>query len=208
MNEELKKLLGDAYHENMTAEEIQEAMTKLLLETGDYVKKGKSEAEKKKLEEELAKAKKDLQSKMTDDEKKTAEDKEKEALIEQLKQQLINNSLETNKFQAMSLTAVARQKAGIKDDDNDYTAFIGNIISDDKDKMNSIGNYINKMVQAAYDQGKAEMTKQKMGQMGSFMKQDDGSQEGGEVDKDVELGKQIAQISMPKKNDNNNYFKL
>lgn len=207
MNEELKKLLGDAYHDDMTAEEIQEAMTKLLLGTGNYVNKGKSEAEKKKLEDELAKAKKELQNKMTDDEKKSAEDKEKEDLIEKLKQQLIDNSLETNIIQAKALTAVARQRAGIKDDDTDYATFIGNITSQDKDKTNSIGSYINKMVQAAYDQGKAEMTKQKMGQMGSFMKQDDGSQEGGEADKDIELGKQIAQLSTPKET-NNPYFKL
>ena len=53
MEEQLKELMGEAYKENMTTEEIQSFFKNQVLGGGDYVNKEKAEAEKKKLQDAL-----------------------------------------------------------------------------------------------------------------------------------------------------------
>ena len=54
MEEELKQLMGDSYHEGMTGAEVQEYFKKSLLESGNYVNKDASDASIAKLQKELA----------------------------------------------------------------------------------------------------------------------------------------------------------
>ena len=82
----IKELLGDAYKEGMTFEEIEAALsTKKLadLSTGDYVSKGKLtdyEARAKKAEEELRK-------RMTDDEKRAQEIADRESRYKEIERE-------------------------------------------------------------------------------------------------------------------------
>ena len=88
MEEQLKQLMGEAYKENMTGDEIQAFFKNQVLGTGTYVNKDAAEAEKKKLQEALNATKLELQNKMTDDEKKAAADQALKDEIEQLKARL------------------------------------------------------------------------------------------------------------------------
>lgn len=206
MDEELKKLLGDAYQENMTADQIQEAVGKKFLATGGYVNKEMHDAEKRQLEAELNQARNDLQARMTDDEKKIEAEKAKEQRIKELEEKLRNNSIETNRFQAMSLTSETRTKSGIKDGDNEFSEFISNIISDNRDNTTKITSYLNKIVSQAYEKGKADILKEKMGKMGSF-KANENNNSSNKSDEMQEFGKQLAQKTK-KTIKENPYFKL
>ena len=168
MEEQLKQLMGEAYKENMTSDEIQAFFKNQVLGTGSYVNKDAAEAEKKKLQEALNSAKLELQNKMTDDEKKAAADQALKDEIEQLKQQLLAGKLNNSEYKAMSLTAKSRLNSGIADDDKEFGEFIKNISSEDEAKTSKIANYINTIVQKAYDKGKADVTKTKLGDMGKL----------------------------------------
>ena len=168
MEEQLKQLMGEAYKENMTGDEIQAFFKNQVLGTGTYVNKDAAEAEKKKLQEALNATKLELQNKMTADEKKAAADQALKDEIEQLKQQLLAGKLNNSEYKAMSLTAKSRLNSGVADDDKEFGEFIKNISSEDEAKTSKIANYINTLVQKAYDKGKADVTKTKLGDMGKL----------------------------------------
>lgn len=203
MEEQLKELMGESYHEGITNEEIQTFFKNSVLGSGEYVNKSMAEAEKKKIQDELDKTKKSLGAKLTDDEKKAELDKEREAKIKELEELLNKNALSTNSYKAIGITAEARLNADIKDDDKEFEEFINNIVSDDEEKTKSISSYVNKIVKAAYEKGKADMTKNKMANMGNFKKNGNNNGEGGEESTGARLGK-IASNSLK----NETYFKL
>lgn len=203
MEEQLKELLGESYHDGITNEEIQTFFKNSILGGGEYVNKSMADAEKKKLQDELNKAKKSLGAKLTDDEKKAAEVKEKEDRIKELEEQLQKNTMSNNSYKAFGITAEARTNAGIKEDDKEFEEFLGNIISEDEEKTKKVSSYINKIVKAAYEKGKADMTKNKMADMGNFKKNENNSDDG----ETESLGARLAKSSN-KKISNNPYFKL
>lgn len=168
MDEQLKQIMGEAYKENMTAEEIQTFFKNQVLGTGTYVNRDAAEAEKRKLQDALKNAKQELQNKMTDDEKKAAADQALKDEIEQLKQQLLSGKINNSEYKAMSLTAKSRLNSGIADDDKDFADFIKNISSEDEVKTSKVANYVNTLVQKAYEKGKADVTKSKLGDMGKL----------------------------------------
>lgn len=168
MEELMKQILGDSYKENMTQEEIQTFFKNQVLGSGNYVNKEKAEAEKKKLQDDLDAKNLELQNKMTDDEKKAAADKELKNQLEQLKQQLLEGKINNSLYKAKSITAKARLNSGVEDNDEDFEEFISAIATDDEEKTSKIAKYVNTIVEKAYEKGKTDATKNKLGAMGNF----------------------------------------
>ena len=201
MEEELKQLMGDSYHEGMTGAEVQEYFKKSLLESGNYVNKEASDASIAKLQKELADKNNQIKAKMTDDEKKNAEINQQLAEFEELKKKYKEQTINSNKYQAQGLTASVKEKAKIKDDDKEFDEFLTSISSEDGEKTAKISKYIAKIVNAAYENGKAEMTKEKMAKMGSFKKDSETDDNG----KNVDWAKELAKSNI-NKTKNNYYF--
>lgn len=201
MEEELKQLMGDSYHEGITGEEVQEYFKKSLLESGNYVNKEASDASIAKLQKELADKNNQIKAKMTDDEKKKAEINQQLAEFEELKKKYKEQTISSNKYQAQGLTASVKEKAKIKDDDKEFDEFLTSISSEDGEKTAKISKYIAKIVNAAYENGKAEMTKEKMAKMGSFKKDSETDDNG----KNVDWAKELAKSNV-NKTKNNYYF--
>lgn len=201
MEEELKQLMGENYHEGMTAADVQEYFKKSLLESGNYVNKEASDASIAKLQKELADKNNQIKAKMTDDEKKNAEINQQLAEFEELKKKYKEQTISSNKYQAQGLTASVKEKAKIKDDDKEFDEFLTSISSEDGEKTAKISKYIAKIVNAAYENGKAEMTKEKMAKMGSFKKDSETDDNG----KNVDWAKELAKSNI-NKTKNNYYF--
>lgn len=201
MEEELKQLMGESYHEGMTGAEVQEYFKKSLLESGNYVNKEASDASIAKLQKELADKNNQIKAKMTDDEKKNAEINQQLAEFEELKKKYKEQTISSNKYQAQGLTASVKEKAKIKDDDKEFDEFLTSISSEDGEKTAKISKYIAKIVNAAYENGKAEMTKEKMAKMGSFKKDSETDDNG----KNVDWAKELAKSNV-NKTKNNYYF--
>lgn len=203
MEEQIKELMGEAYHEGITTDEIQEFFKKNVLSTGAYVNKEMADAEKRKIQEELNKTKEALGAKLTDDEKKAAEDAAKDARVKELEDLLAKNTMSNNSYKAFGITAEARLNSGIKDDDKEFEEFINNVISEDEEKTKKISNYINKIVKAAYEKGKADMTKNKMAGMGNFNKNENNNDDdkGG-------IGSRLAKLNTNVDNKKNPYFQI
>lgn len=134
MEEMLKQIMGDAYKEDMTQEEIQAFFKNQVLGDGKYVNKEMAEAEKK-LQDALDAKNLELQNKMTDDEKKAAADQALKDQLEELKKQLLEGKINNSEYKAMSITAKARLNTGIADDDKEFGEFINSISSEDEVKL-------------------------------------------------------------------------
>ncbi|MBQ9298762.1 MAG: hypothetical protein IJ223_07080 [Clostridia bacterium] len=168
MEELLKQIMGEAYKEDMTQDDIQSFFKNQVLGSGNYVNKSKSEAEIKKLQDALDAKNLELQNKMTDDEKKAAADQALKDQLEELQQQLLAGKISNSEYKAMSITSKSRLNSGIADDDKEFGEFISSISTEDEEKTSKIANYINTIVEKAYEKGKADMTKNKLGGMGNF----------------------------------------
>lgn len=204
MEEMLKQIMGDAYKEDMTQEEIQAFFKNQVLGDGKYVNKEMAEAEKKKLQDALDAKNLELQNKMTDDEKKAAADQALKDQLEELKKQLLEGKINNSEYKAMSITAKARLNTGIADDDKEFVEFINSISSEDEVKTSKIANYINTLVEKAYEKGKADITKNKFGDMGNF-KSVDGNGDNGKTEAE-ERAERLAKANTSVKKENS-YFK-
>lgn len=204
MEEMLKQIMGDAYKEDMTQEEIQAFFKNQVLGDGKYVNKEMAEAEKKKLQDALEAKNLELQNKMTDDEKKAAADQALKDQLEELKKQLLEGKINNSEYKAISITAKARLNTGIADNDKEFGEFINSISSEDEVKTSKIANYINTLVEKAYEKGKADITKNKLGDMGNF-KFGDGNGDNGKTEAE-ERAERLAKANTSVKKENS-YFK-
>jgi hypothetical protein len=200
---DLQTLMGDAYKDGITIEEINEFMKgkKLAdLSTGQYVDKNKYTNEVDSLKKQLTDTQNQLSSKLTDEEKRASSDAEKDKEIARLTELLKKNTLSTNKTTAISLSNEVKKILSLKEDDKDFNGFIDNIVSDDIDKTSSISTYFAKTVKDAYEKGKKDALKDGLGKFGK--------QEGEPTNsKGVEsLGKRLATSSISSV-DPNYYFK-
>ena len=177
---------------------------KSVLETGNYVNKQMAEAEKNKIQKLLEEKEKALNAKMTDEEKAALAQAAKDKELQELKELLAKTTISANNNKAFGLTAEARLNADIKDDDAEFTEFLGNIVSDDETKTTKISSYINKIVKAAYEKGKADITKDKMAKMGNFNQNQNNNGDGEEKGS---LGERLAKgrVGTTKQNP---YFKI
>lgn len=200
---DLKELMGDAYKEGMTKEEVQDFFKKQVLATGEYTNSGKAKAEQKELNDKIAELQAQLESKMTDDDKKKKADEDTKKLIEDLQKQLSESKSSLSRSNALSSLAEAKIKAGIKDNDKEYDDFVSSISFEDSEKTDKISKYISKIVANAYEVGKNEAIKNKLGKMGSFKEgQDDGSN----GDEKGSFGKKLAQSTKVEVNGKKNFF--
>jgi hypothetical protein len=192
--ENLKGVMGEAYHEGITAEEVNTFFAGKNfadLSTGQYVDKNKYDRDVQALNTTITEKQNALNAKLTDDEKAAQAREADRQKIAELTQLLEQNTLNSNKSIASGLLSQAKTILGLKDDDADYGSFINNIVSNDSNKTNSIAKYVAKLAKDAYEKGKQDATKDSMGKFGNQNKgQGDGSNE-------LEnLGKNLAKQSM------------
>lgn len=185
----LKELMGDAYKENMTKEEVEAFFKKQVLSSGEYTNAGKAKAESKELNDKIADLQAQLDAKMTDDDKKKKADEDTKKLIEKLQKELAESKSSQSKMTANSALASIKAKAGIKDDDTEYDEFISSIAFEDNDKTDKVSKYISKIISSAYETGKSEAVKNKLGKMGSFKE----GQDGDSSNEKGAFGKELAQ---------------
>lgn len=198
----LKELMGDAYKEGMTKEEVEAFFKKQVLSSGEYTNAGKAKAEQKELNDKIADLQSQLDAKMSDDDKKKKADEDTKKLIENLQKQLAESKSSQSKMTASAALAGARTKAGIKDGDTEYDEFITSIAFEDNDKTDKVSKYISKIISNAYEAGKSEAIKNKLGKMGSFkegQEQDGGDEKGS-------YGKQLAQSTKVENKGEKNFF--
>lgn len=200
---DLKELMGDAFKEDMTKEDVQAFFKKQVLASGEYTNSGKAKAEQKELNDKIAELQSQLEAKMTDDDKKKKADADTQKLIETLQKQLKESNLSLSKRTAIGSLADAKIKAGIKDDDTEYDEFVSGISFEDNDKTEKISKYISKIVSSAYEAGKSEAIKNKLGKMGSFKEGQDGD---GSGDEKGSYGKQLAQSLKTMQPETKNFF--
>lgn len=205
MDEILKQIMGESYKEDMTQEEVQNFFKNQVLGEGKYVNKEMAEAEKKKLQDQLDAKDLELQNKLTDEEKKAAADKALQEQVELLKQQLLDGKVNNSQYKAMSITAKTRLNAGISDDDTDFNEFIKSISNEDETKTSKLANYINTIVEKAYEKGKSDVTKNKLGQMGNFNANSGDQGKGGKTEAE-EIAERLAKSNNTFKKENS-YFK-
>ena len=207
MEEEIKELLGESYHEGMTAKEVQEAFNKMLLNTGKYVNKDNADAQQRKIKEDyekqISELNQTLNNKMTDDEKAKAAQKQKDEEFEAMKKMLAESKLNASLLNFKSNISDVKNLAGIEDGDEEFSKFISNATLEDNEKNDSVSKYINSIVKKAYEKGKSDAVKEQLGKMGKDGKGSEGDDDGtSEVDQKV---KDITE-KMAKKA-NSYYFK-
>lgn len=104
--ENLKNVLGEAYHEGITAEEVNNFFAGKSfadLSTGQYVDKNKYERDIQTLNTTITEKQNALNAKLTDDEKRQAAANADKAEIARLQKLLQENSINSNKDLAIVL---------------------------------------------------------------------------------------------------------
>lgn len=202
----LKEVLGDAYKEGMTFEEVSnffEGKKFADLSTGNYVDKNKYESEVNSLKTQLSEKDTALKNKMSDAEKVQLAQQEKDAEIERLKTMLTNTAITSNKNTVNGITLSAREILGLDANDENYVSFVNNITTEDDTKSANIATYVSKLVKDAYEKGKKDATKEDMSNLGKGK----GNANGQNDPKDElgEFGKKLASMSAPK--EKFDYFK-
>ena len=193
--ENLKNVLGEAYHEGITAEEVNNFFAGKSfadLSTGQYVDKNKYERDIQTLNATITEKQNALNAKLTDDEKRQAAANADKAEIARLQKLLQENSINSNKDLAIGTMSSVKSLLELKDDDNEYNTFIDTIVSEDRGKTNSIATYISKITKDAYEKGKKDATKDAMGEFGKDVKGGNSSK------KEINLGAELAKNSMKK----------
>lgn len=183
----LQELLGEAYNENMSIDDINNALQgkKLAdLSTGNYVDINKYNKEVQDLQAKLSKKESEIQTATSN---ASHESSENQALITQLQEQLKQMEIESNKSNAIASLSEARTLLEIKDTDNEYNVFLDNLSGLNKEISKTISTYFSKQIKNAYEKGKQDGTKNGLGEMG---KQKGSSSVGG---KNENLGKELAQ---------------
>lgn len=194
---DLKEMLGDAYKDGITFDEINNffADKKFAdLSTGNYVDKNKYESEVKTLQEQLSAKDTELKNRLSDDERASLAQQEKDKEIEKLKQMLKDNTINGNKSTVNGITHSVRDMLGLDVNDKEFTAFVDNITSEDSSKSTSVATYVSKLVKDAYEKGKKDANKDNMGQLGKG-KGNESSQEPNDKDKLGEFGKKLASMN-------------
>lgn len=201
----LQEILGDSYHDGMTYEEVATALSGMKLadlSTGEYVDKRKYNDDLQAKDAEIQNKAKALHDKMTADEQKAAEDAAKDARIAELEQSLKDQAMASNRDKASVITNDIRTILDIKSDDNAFNSFVESISSDNSDSTTTLSTYITKLVKDAYERGKKDSTKDKLGAFSKGVTTQ-GTPESKELGT---LGKELAKESVSSV-DSNLYFK-
>ena len=201
----LKELMGDAFKDGITVEEITnffEGKKFADLGTGQYVDKNKFDNTVNDLTKKLTDANNQLNAKLSDDEKAQQAQQEQIAEIERLKKLLSENTINGNKNTIVSVLASTRETLGVDVADKDFTKFVENITTEDSSKSTEIANYVAKVVKNAYDKGKQDATKDAMGDFGKGK-----GQQGADPDDEIgKMGKKLASLNNKNAKKTYNYF--
>ena len=201
----LKELMGDAYKDGITVEEITsffEGKKFADLGTGQYVDKNKFDNTVNDLTKKLTDANNQLNAKLSDDEKAQQAQQEQIAEIERLKKLLSENTINGNKNTIVGVLASTRETLGVDVTDKDFTKFVENITTEDSSKSTEIANYVAKVVKNAYDKGKEDATKDAMGDFGKGK-----GQQGADPDDEIgKMGKKLAGLNNKNTKKTYNYF--
>ena len=176
--ENLKGVLGEAYHDGITAEEVNAFFAGKNfadLSTGQYVDKNKYDRDIQSLNTTITEKQNALNARLTDDERASQEREQDKQEIRRLTDLLKQNTVTGNKGLAMSATSNLQTILGFNDTDTEYGAFIDNIVSDDSAKTSTIAKYVSKVVNDAYNKGKQDALKDSMGAFGKSHKSDGSS---------------------------------
>jgi hypothetical protein len=204
---DLKELLGEAYKDGMSFDEINTALSnkKLAdLSTGKYVNKDAADAEKTRLENEKKDLENQLNAKLTDDEKTAKIAAEKDKQIEKLMQQLKENTISGNKGKIMGSTTEMRSKIGIEDTDEDFTKFVGLITNEDVSNNDYVASYLSKLIKSAYEKGEADAKKTQVAGNGNYKSGGDGKATDNKNENDI--GKRLAQKIKDSNKNSFDYF--
>lgn len=203
IEEILKELMGDAYKEDMSKNDISAFFKKQVLSTGNYENADKSKAEKKELNDKIAELQAQLEERMSDDDKKKKEEADTKKLIESLQKQLSESKANQSKMAALSVLAEAKIKAGIADDDADFDKFVTGISFEDSEKTSEISKYVSQIVSSAFEAGKSEAIKSKLAKMSSFKEGDGNSKDNAD---EGAFGKELAQLMKADVGEQKNFF--
>lgn len=202
---DLKELLGDAYKEGMTFDEISTALSnkKLAdLSSGAYVNKEAADAEKRRLEQEKRDLEEQLNSKLTDDEKASKIAEEKDKQIQKLINQLKENTMSTNKGAICVGTSDIRAKVGIKNEDEKFNKFVNLIAHENTDENTYVSSYLNEIMTTAYDKGLEDAKKQQI----ADNKFQAGSGADGKSKDEDNIGAKLAKGKINQNKNRYNYF--
>lgn len=201
----IQEMLGDAFHEGMTIDEINTALSGKKfadLSTGAYVDKNKYTADLQAKDAELTKTKNELSARLTDDEKAAANIKAQEDYIKQLETQIKNQSISNNRDRAEALTSDIKSILGIDGNDEEYNSLLGIIANGDSDTTRSTASYINKLVKDSYEKGKKDANKDNLGKFSEGIDK----AESGKAASIGDFGKQLASLNKSSVADPNLYF--
>lgn len=209
----LEELLGDAYKEGMTFDEVKTALSgkKLAdLSTGNYVNKEMATKEKNDLQNSLNQQIEDLQNqlnaKLTDDEKNAKANEAKDKEIERLLGIIKQNNVNANKSNILVSTADIRNKIGIKEDDNDFNSFVDLITLEDSNNNKIVSSYLVKILNEAYDKGVKDTTKEQISKNNSLQIGKDGKVEDDDNNIGARLGKKNRENFENQMNKKSSFF--
>lgn len=192
----LEEMLGEAYHDGMTIEEINSALSDKKfadLSTGKYVDVNKYNADIAQKDTELSNVKKDLNARLTDSEKAAASVAADKARIQELEKIIKNQTVTSNRDRIENLTSDVRTILGIDGTDADYLELLDSLSTGETENVKKMASYINKIAKDSYEKGKKDASKDNLGKFADGVGKD-GSKKEDEVGS---YGKQIASLSKP-----------
>lgn len=204
--DELKALMGDAYKEGMTIDDVNaffKGKKFADLSTGKYVDKDKFDTQVNSLNAKLSEQEQELNAKLTDAEKNAKASQEQAKRIQELEKMLKDNTISGNKNVVNSVLQGSRDILGIQSTDEEFISFVDNITTEDADKTNKIANYISEIVKKSYEKGKQDATKDAMGNFGKQKGQGTDGKGSSEIS---DLGKRLASAKKGK-SEEYDYFK-
>lgn len=204
--DELKALMGDAYKEGMTIDDVNaffKGKKFADLSTGKYVDKDKFDTQVNSLNAKLSEKEQELNAKLTDDEKNAKASQEQAKRIQELEKMLKDNTISGNKNVVNSVLQGSRDILGIQSTDEEFISFVDNITTEDADKTNKIADYISEIIKKSYEKGKQDATKDAMGDFGKQKGQGTDGKGSSEIN---DLGKRLASAKKGK-SEEYDYFK-
>lgn len=198
----LEDILGEAYTEGMSIDDINAALAdkKLVdLSSGNYVDKNKYQSKIKELQDTIDKQNEDINNRMTEEEKKNNAQLENQKKFDALQKLCDEQRLELNKMRVASHTRSVQDLLEIKDTDDEYNNFVSAVSKNDNESAENIASYIEKIAKAAYEKGKKESVRKGMSDMGK--QNGNGSESGKNI-----LGTELAKTVIDKKSQSYSYF--
>lgn len=187
----LQEMLGDSFHEGMTIDEINTALSGRKfadLSTGQYVDKNKYNADIQAKDDALKKANEALNAKTANEAKFNSANDSNLAKIQELETIIKNQTISANRDKVQNLTTDVKTILGIKDDDESYISLLDTLSKGEADETRTLASYINKLVKDSYEKGKNDATKDNLGNFSNGV----GKQGSGAKDPIGDFGKTLA----------------